>query len=318
MERSTLKTPAEAFARLPDYPFEPQFCSIEDPRYGALAMHFVDEGPVDAPVVLMLHGEPTWSFLYRKIIPLIRRAGYRAVAPDHIGFGRSDKLAHRGDYSYQAYVDWLCAFIRQLDLNNILLVCQDWGGPIGLRALVQMEQRFAGVVVANTLLPACEEPPLGVPGWPGEIIEAWVATTREAEDLPVSAIVNGVCVSDLEPTVLAAYDAPFPDASYKAAALEFPSLIPLASDSPGAPENRAAWEVLEGFEKPFVTAFSDSDPSTKAWEEVFRSRVPGADNTLHTEISSAGHFLQEEQPEALAELILKVLHHLQSHEQQRS
>lgn len=302
-----LRTPDERFGDLPDFPFQPRYCPVHDPRFGALRMHYVDEGPRTAPVVLMLHGEPTWSFLYRKLIAPVAAAGYRAVAPDFIGFGRSDKLARRADYSYQAFVDWIVEFVETLDLRRIVLVCQDWGGPIGLRLLAAMPERFDAVLAANTLLPGNEPPPRGVPDWPGQIIETWVATSKAAQDLPVAEIVAGTCVARPAPAILRAYDAPFPSAAHKAGVLEFPSLIPIRADMPGVAENRRAWAVLERFDKPFVTAFSDSDPSTKAWEQVFQRRVPGAAGQPHTEIAAAGHFLQEENGEALAAVLLDLL-----------
>lgn len=301
---SVLRTPDARFAGLPGYPFAPHYQEIADARLGALRMHFVDEGPRDAPVVLMLHGEPTWSYLYRKMIPIVAAAGYRAVAPDFIGFGRSDKPASRADYSYQGFVDWLKAFIVAQDMKRITLVCQDWGGPIGLRVLSEMPERFDSVLATNTLLPNCEPPPKGIDGWPGPIIEAWVETCRTSNDLPLSEIVAGVCLERPGADILAAYDAPFPDASYKAAALAITCLIPVSAARPGIAENRRAWEVLEQFDKPFLTAYSDSDPSTKVWEQVFRQRVPGAAGQDHVEIAGAGHFVQEEQGEALAQVLV--------------
>lgn len=302
-----LKTPASAFDDIPDYPFQANWLELDHPEYGTVAMHYVDEGPRDGPVVLMLHGEPSWSFAYRKVIRAVVDAGYRAVAPDHIGFGKSDKLPRRQDYSYQYFVDCMVSLVTQLDLQQVFLLCQDWGGPIGLSTLSQMPQRFAGVVAANTLLPGCEAPPNGVAPWPGELVANWVEVSRQADDLPVSAIIEGVSVTDLAAEVLAAYDAPFPDASYKAAVLEFPGLIPIAPDMAGVLENRATWQILEAYEKPFITAFSDQDPSTKGWEAVFRHRVAGAKGQPHIEIGPAGHFVQEEQPQALADCIVALV-----------
>jgi haloalkane dehalogenase len=305
-----LRTPDERFANLPDYPFAPHYADIADPRLGSLRMHFVDEGPRDAPIALMLHGEPTWSFLYRKMIPIVAAAGYRAVAPDFVGFGKSDKPASRADYSYQSFVDWLKAFITGQDLKRITLVCQDWGGPIGLRALSELTDRFDAVLATNTLLPNCEAPPRGVAGWPGKQIEDWVATCRTSNDLPISEIVSGIGVDRLSADVRAAYDAPFPDASYKAGTLQITCLIPIDETMQGVAENRRAWEVVEKFDRPFLTAFSDRDPSTKAWEKIFQDRVPGAAGQPHTEIAGAGHFVQEEQGPALAEVLVGLLNSL--------
>jgi haloalkane dehalogenase len=304
---SILRTPDDRFAGLPDFDFTPRYHMIDDPTLGPLRMHFIDEGPRDAPVALMLHGEPTWSFLYRKMIPVVAAAGYRAVAPDMIGFGRSDKLAERGDYSYQRFVDWMKTFVTGLDLRRVTLVCQDWGGPIGLRVLSETPDRFDAVLATNTLLPNCEPPPRGVEGWPGEIITNWVATCRAANDLPISEIVAGVCLERPDPDVLRGYDAPFPDAGFKAAPLQITCLIPVDADMPGVAENRRAWAVLETFDKPFLTAFSDRDPSTKAWEDIFRSRAPGAALQPAIEIKDAGHFVQEEQGEALAAVLVTML-----------
>lgn len=307
MNDSVLHTPDVRFAALPDYAFTPHYCSVHDAHRGEVRMHYIDEGPRDCPVALLLHGEPTWSFLYRKMIPIITAAGFRAVAPDYIGFGRSDKLPLRSDYSYQKFVDWLCAFIERLDLRHITLVCQDWGGPIGLRTLSQLVERFDAVVATNTLLPNCEPPPRGIDNWPGTLIESWIDTCRNANDLPISELVAGTAVTRPSAAVLAGYDAPFPDATFKSAPLQITCCIPTSESSAGIAENRAAWKVLEQFEKPFVTAFSDNDPSTKAWEKVFQQRVPGARNQPHCEIRSAGHFVQEEQPEQLAQIVIETM-----------
>jgi haloalkane dehalogenase len=302
-----LRTPDERFANLPDYPFAPHYAEIADSRFGSLRMHYVDEGPRDAPVALMLHGEPTWSFLYRKMIPIVAAAGYRVIAPDFIGFGKSDKLVNRADYSYQGFVDWLRRFIKDVDLKRITLVCQDWGGPIGLRTLSEMPDRFDAVLAANTLLPTCEPPPQGVAGWPGKQIEDWVALCKTSNDLPISQIISGVGVDRLPDEILRGYDAPFPDASYKSGTLQITCLIPIEDTMPGVAENKRAWEVVEKFDRPFLTAFSDRDPSTKAWETVFRERVPGAAGQPHIEIANAGHFLQEEQGPALAKVLVDLM-----------
>jgi haloalkane dehalogenase len=302
-----LRTSDERFAALPGFAFAPHYFEIDDPDFGPLRMHYVDEGPREAPVALMLHGEPTWSYLYRKMIPPVAAAGYRAVAPDMIGFGRSDKFGSRAPYSYDRFVAWMAAFVRGLDLTRITLVCQDWGGPIGLRVLSEMPDRFGAVLAANTLLPTCERPPKGVDAWPGEQIAAWVEFCRSSDDLPVSEVIATVCHSPPAADVLAAYEAPFPDRSYKAAIHAITGLVPIDPAMPGVAENQRAWEALERFEKPFLTAFSDGDPSTKGWEAVFRHRVPGAAAEPRIEIADAGHFLQEEQGEALAAALVGVM-----------
>jgi haloalkane dehalogenase len=301
-----LRTDEARFAGL-DFPFVPRYVELRDARHGALRMAAIDEGPRDAPVALLLHGEPTWSYLYRHIIAQVSAAGFRAVAPDFIGFGRSDKLARRTDYSYDGFVGWLRSFVEALDLSRITLVCQDWGGPIGLRVLAQLPQRFAAVLAANTLLPNCEEPPRGIAGWPGEVIANWAAYAAAADDMPVSGIIGGVSRKPLSELAQRAYDAPFPDAAYKAAVLAFPPLIPIRADMPGIAENRRVWEFLEKFERPFVTAFSDGDPTTAPWAAVFQARVPGAARQPHAVIAEAGHFLQEDAGAALADVLVRLL-----------
>ncbi|WP_157216845.1 haloalkane dehalogenase [Flavisphingomonas formosensis] len=306
VRKGILRTPDERFADLPDFPFEPHYAEVSS-ALGPLRMHYLDEGPRDAPVVLMLHGEPTWSFLYRKLIGPITAAGYRAVAPDMIGFGRSDKPMRREDYGFDRFTGWIRELVQALDLDRIILVCQDWGGPIGLRVLSEMPERFAGVVTANTLLQNCEAPPRGVSPWPGETIANWMETCRTATDLPIGPVIAATFVTEPGPGVIAAYEAPFPDARYKAGPSQITCGIPVAEGDEGLEANRRAWTVLEGFEKPFLTAYSDSDPSTIAWETVFQTRVPGAKGQPHSRIAGAGHFLQEEQGEALAGVVLDFL-----------
>lgn len=287
-----LRTPEERFENLPGYPFAPNYIEI-----AGLRMHYVDEGPRDAEPVLLLHGEPSWSFLYRKMIPILVEAGLRAVAPDFFGFGRSDKPASRDDYSYQFHVDSLWRFIEALGLSDTTLVGQDWGGLIGLRVAAEHSERFSRIVAANTFLPTGDQPP-------GEAFLRWQRFSQEAPELPVGRIVNGGCISELPADVIAAYDAPFPDERYKAGARAFPLLVPTRPDDPASEPNRKAWQVLERWEKPFLTAFSDSDPITRGADAVFQARVPGARGQPHVTIEGAGHFLQEDKGEALAQAIV--------------
>jgi haloalkane dehalogenase len=287
-----LRTPEERFSDLPGYSFEPHYVEVD-----GLRIHYVDEGPRDAEPVLMMHGEPSWSYLYRKMIPVITAAGYRAIAPDLVGFGRSDKPARREDYTYQRHVDWMRGFLEALDLKGITLVGQDWGGLIGLRLAAEHEERFARIVAANTGLPT------------GDITmgEAFLRWQRYSQSVPVfhaGGIVKGGCVSELSAEVIAAYDAPFPDDSYKAGARQFPLLVPTTPDDPAAAPNRKAWEVLARWEKPFLTAFSDSDPVTRGADRLFRQVIPGAKDQLHTTIAGAGHFLQEDKGEELARVVV--------------
>lgn len=302
-----LRTPDARFDGLPGFSFAPNYLTIDDTELGALRMHYLDEGEDRHGTVLMLHGEPSWSFLYRKLVGPVTAAGWRCVVPDHIGFGRSDKPADRAVFTADRFVEWLRQFVSRLDLGRVVLVCQDWGGPLGLRVLAAMPERFAAVFATNTLLPNAEPPPRGVDDWPGPIVLPWIEHCRTSDDLAVSEIIAATCVERPAPEVLAAYDAPFPDASFKAAALAITTLIPVDRDAPGIGENRAAWDVLESWQKPFATAFSDHDPATAAWETVFRTRIPGAARSPHVRIADAGHFVQEEQGEALAQALVDFL-----------
>lgn len=291
-----LRTPDERFTDLADYPFEPHYVQVSLADSGPLRVHYIDEGQDDGQIVLLLHGEPSWSYLYRRVVPVLVAAGLRAVAIDLVGFGRSDKPAHRDDYSYQAHVDWTWAAIESIGLRDITLVCQDWGGLIGLRLAGEHPAHFTRVVAANTFLPTGDTNP-------GDAFLAWQRYSQETPEFRVGRIVDGGCVSDLDPAVVAAYDAPFPDDRYKQGARQFPLLVPTRADDPAAEPNRRAWEGLERFEKPFLCAFSDSDAITAGADKILRSRIAGAEGQKHTTIRSAGHFLQEDKGEELAEVI---------------
>jgi haloalkane dehalogenase len=292
-----LRTPDERFVNLPDYSFMPHYLMIDDSEGGTLRLHYVDEGDQSAPVVLMLHGEPTWSYLYRKMIPIIVQAGYRVIVPDLIGFGRSDKPSHRSDYTYQRHVDWIRELLIQLKLQDITLVCQDWGGLIGLRLVGEHPEKFARVVAANTMLPTGDHPL-------GESFFKWQQLSQNIPVFATGNIIQGGCVIAMKPEVLAAYDAPFPDETYKEGARQFPMLVPARPDDPAAPANRKAWEALMQFKKPFLTAFSDKDPITAAGGPVLRKLIPGCEGQAHTTIENGGHFLQEDQGEKLAEVVV--------------
>jgi haloalkane dehalogenase len=292
-----LRTPEERFDNLSGYPFPSHYIEIADGEGGKLRVHYVDEGPREAAPVLLMHGEPSWSYLYRKMIPLIAEAGHRAIAPDLVGFGRSDKPADRNDYTYQRHVDWIQQVIDKLSLNRITLVCQDWGGLIGLRLVAAAPHRFDRVVAANTGLPTGDQ----------KMTEAfldWQRFSRETPEFPVGTIVSSGCHQPLSQEIIAAYDAPFPDETYKEGARIFPSLVPATPDDPAAPANRAAWKVLQGFGKPFLTAFSDKDPITRGGDKVFQKLIPGAKNQPHTTIQGGGHFLQEDSGPAFASVVI--------------
>ena len=293
----SLRTPDERFQDLDGFPFAPHYVDVPAGDGGTLRMHYVDEGPPDAHTVLMLHGEPSWSYLYRKLVPVITDAGHRVVAPDLIGFGGSDKPTEQSNYTYQRHVDWTLAFIESLDLNNITLVCQDWGGLIGLRLAAERPERFARVVAANTLLWTGDAPP-------SEAFLRWRKFSQEVPSFDVGRIVNSGCSSTLSPEVIAAYDAPFPDDTYKAGARVFPLLVPATPDDPSSPANRKAWKLLRTFGKPFLTAFSDGDPITGGNEKMFQQHIPGAAGQPHTTIEAAGHFLQEDKGEELASVVV--------------
>src|SRR5438034_506369 len=277
---------------LPGRPFAPHYVEA-----GGLRIHYVDEGPRNAAPVLLLHGEPSWSYLYRKMIPLITAAGHRAIAPDLVGFGRSDKPVRREDYTYQRHVEWMRGVLEQLELRNVTLVGQDWGGLIGLRLAAEHPERFARIVAANTFLPTGDRPA-------GPAFLAWRKYSQETPDFQVGGIVKGGCVTDLAPEIVAAYDAPFPDDRYKAGARQFPLLVPVTPEDPAAAANRKAWEVLRRWTKPFLTAFSDSDPITGGADRILQQAVPGAEGQPHTTIAGAGHFLQEDKGEALARVVV--------------
>jgi haloalkane dehalogenase len=292
-----LRTPDDRFENLPGFPFRPHYVDVPDGEGGRLRIHYVDEGPPDADPVLMIHGEPSWCYLYRKMVPPIVAAGHRAVAPDLVGFGRSDKPARRSDYTYQRHVDWMTAWMETVDLRHITLICQDWGGLIGLRLAAEHPHRFDRIVAANTFLPTGDRPA-------GEAFLRWQQFSQQTPNFHAGGIVRGGCVTQLAPDVIEAYNAPFPDDTYKEGARQFPMLVPTSPDDPAAPANRRAWEVLQGWDKPFLTAFSDSDPVTRGGDRVFQEMVPGTRGQPHTTIAGAGHFLQEDKGEELATVVI--------------
>ncbi len=300
-----LRTPDERFTGLKDYSFAPNYMQI-----GAYRVHYLDEGPADAAPVLLIHGEPTWSYLFRKMIPVLTAAGHRVITPDMVGFGRSDKPANESDYSYQMQVDVMMEFVGRLDLQEATFFGQDWGGLVGLRVVAAAPERFARVVVSNTGLPAAS----GIQGWIGYALfklavwregaltmqelqaeltfPRWVAYSYHVDELPIGELMQFM---GGDRDVTAAYEAPFPDKRYKAGAQIMPYLVPSQLR-----ENQAAWTVFEKWQKPFLVAFTDSDPITRGGEGIFLARVPTAQNVT---ISGAGHFVQEDAGPELAALI---------------
>ena len=292
-----IRTPEERFADLPDYPFEPNYAEVRDGEGGTLRVHYLDEGPSDAAPVLLVHGEPSWSYLYRHMVPVLVDAGHRVVVPDLVGFGRSDKPTRQTDYSYARHVAWLSELVfDHLDLRDATFFGQDWGGLLGLRLVAAAPDRFARVVIGNSGLPTGHGPA-------SEAFLRWQRFSQTTPVFPVGDLVGRACTTELSAAVVAAYDAPFPDDTFKAGARIFPSFVPTNPDDPETAPNQAAWRVLEAFQKPFLCAFSDSDPVTAGGDAPFLAKVPGARGRQHPTIVGAGHFLQEDAGPELAAVI---------------
>ena len=289
-----LRTPDDAFAAIADYPFAPHYAEVTDADGTALRVHYIDEGPAEAAPVLLMHGEPSWSYLYRNFVGPLTAAGHRVVAPDLIGFGKSDKPAARADYTYERHVQWMSDWLVGLDLRNITLFCQDWGGLIGLRLVAAFPERFARLVIANTGMPTGSGMSAG--------FDQWLKISQTIPNFPAGMIVNMGTTRELSAAEIAAYDAPFPDESYKEGARQFPLLVPVTPEHGSVAENIAAWKVLEAFDKPVLTCFSDNDPVTKGGEAAIIARIPGAKGQAHC-IVAGGHFLQEDAPDELVAII---------------
>jgi haloalkane dehalogenase len=288
---NVLRTPDDRFTGLPGWPFTPRYLEVD-----GLRIHYLDEGA--GPVFLLLHGEPSWSYLYRKMIPPLVAAGLRTVAPDLVGFGRSDKPARRDAYTFQRHVDWMRGFLHRLDLRDVTLFCQDWGGLIGLRLAAEEPDRFARICAANTFLPTGDQrtPP---------VFRVWRAFAQYTPVFPAGRIVQFGCAQPLQRGVRSAYDAPFPDESYKAGARQFPRLVPTRPDDPSSVPNRAAWEALKRWRKPFLTLFGAHDPITRGAERRLQKLIPGAQGQPHAVLDSAGHFIQEDCGDELARRLIE-------------
>ena len=308
-----LRTPDERFVNLPGYPFDPSYRNVDTSGLPPLRMHYVDAGPADGPVVVLLHGQPTWSYLYRDVITALGAAGMRVIAPDHIGFGRSDKPTEATDYTFARHIDWIHSLVVGLRLREITLVVQDWGGPIGLSVLAREPDRFAKVVATNTILHTCEPTLAGKLTWAHHGVGAdrmllqetlldYISFYRRSPDITPSVFLDAVA-GPLSAAVLAAYDAPFPDRAHKAGLRQLTALIPLTRNDPGARISASTMAALHQWDKPFLTAYSDSDPATAGWDAVFQDRIPGARGQHHTTIAGAGHFVPEQQGRRLAEII---------------
>lgn len=290
-----LRTPDSRFENLPGYQFEPNYIDVD-----SLRMHYVDEGPQDGAIVLLLHGEPSWSYLYRHMIPPLRDAGFRVIAPDLIGFGKSDKPASKSDYTYAGHVAWMKQFVETLDLNDITLFCQDWGSLIGLRVAAENEQRFARIALGNGGLPTGDQK---LP----TAFKVWQNFARFSPWFPIGKLIQKGTVTELSDAEVAAYDAPFPSAKYKAGARAFPLLVPSTPDDPATVANRAAWKIFKDWQKPFLTTFSNRDPITRGGQRVWQEAVPGAEKLEHVKIRNAGHFLQEDKGPELAEILIRFI-----------
>ena len=291
------RTPDARFENLPGFDFDPHYLEIDGYR-----VHYLDVGPADGEPVLLIHGEPTWSYLYRKMIPGLVAAGHRCIVPDLIGFGRSDKPASMDTHTYKFHVDAMTELVEALDLQQATFFGQDWGGLIGLRVVAENEERFARVVISNTGLP------VGAAGGPEDFPEdsAFIRWKRRNQgmidrgDIPTGRM---LATNTGDPSIAAAYDAPFPEPAYKAGALIMPQRVPVFADDPANEANRKAWQVFERWEKPFLTAFGDSDPISRGGERSFQRRVPGAQGQAHVSVEGAGHFIQESHGEELARII---------------
>ena len=292
---NVLRTPEERFRSLPGFDFEPRYVDVAGMR-----MHYVDEGPSEAAPVLLLHGEPSWSYLYRHMIPPLAASGMRVVAPDLIGFGRSDKPGNKSDYTYERHVDWMRRFIEALGLERITLFCQDWGSLIGLRVAAENERRFARIALGNGGLPTGDQ------AMPRAFL-IWRAFASYSPWFPIGRIIQQGTVTELPDDVVAAYDAPYPNSSYKAGARAFPRLVPITPDDPASDANRAAWNAFSRWQKPFLTTFSNRDPITRGGDRPWQQHVPGARKLDHVIIRNAGHFLQEDKGTELADVLVRFI-----------
>ncbi len=295
-----LRTPEKQFEDLVDWPYDPHYSEVPDGDGGQLRIHHAESGPPDAPTVLLLHGEPTWGFLYRNIMSGLADAGIRSLVPDQVGFGKSDKPSSQVDYTYERHVMWMQSWLDANAPEQIFFFGQDWGGLIGLRLVADNPKRFSGLVLSNTGLPDGS-------GSPTEAFMAWQKFSQTAENFPIGNIVNGGCLTDLTPEVIDAYNAPFPDDSFKEGARIWPSLVPTSPEDPSAPSNQQAWETLKNFDNPVICAFSDQDPVSRGGEKIFISRVSGAANQPHTTVENAGHFLQEDQPDQVVRILVDLI-----------
>jgi haloalkane dehalogenase len=298
----TLRTPDSCFEGLEGFDFQPHYVEIDDPDFAALRIHYLDAGPSAGPIILCLHGEPTWSYLYRKMIPVFVAAGFRVLAPDLVGFGRSDKLSEREDYSYERHVRWIKDWLTAVDAKDITLLGQDWGGLIGLRLVAENPELFARVSISNTGLPTGDQSF-------GEAFLKWRAFSQSDPEFDIGYIVNLFGRGDLYEGEVAAYRAPFPDDSFKAGARQFPMLVPAEPNNVAADDNRRAWQSLMQWQKPFLLCFSDGDPITNGADKAFLKLVPGTKGQPHITLKGR-HFIQEEDGENWARAVVEWIKNL--------
>ncbi|MFW9866415.1 MAG: haloalkane dehalogenase [Candidatus Thorarchaeota archaeon] len=290
-----LRTPDERFKNLPNFPYQPNYIEVDGIR-----IHYVDEGPKDAEVVLLMHGEPSWSFLYRHMIPILVKAGLRTIAPDLVGFGRSDKPTKQEDHTYAKHVKWMSELVNKLGLKRITLFSQDWGSLIGLRIAIENQERFNRIVLSNGGLPTGEQ---GM----SEAFLTWRKFSRESPTFDVGRLIQGATTTNLTKDIINGYDAPFPDDTYKAGVRILPSLVPISIEDPEHIANKKASEQFLQWEKPFLTCFSDSDPITSGGDRFWQNNIPGAKGQNHTTIENAGHFVQEDKGPELANLVIEFI-----------
>jgi len=290
-----LRTPDERFQDLPEFPFKPHYLEVDE-----ISIHYIDEGPTDGMIVLLLHGEPTWCFLYRHMISLLMKAGHRVIAPDLVGFGRSDKPAEQSSHTYHKHVAWMTRWLKKLDLQNITLFCQDWGSLIGLRVAIDNQECFSRIVLSNGGLPTGEQRM-------SKAFLEWQEFSKTAKKFDIKRIIQSATIKKLSKDVLKAYDAPFPDDTYKAGPRIMPSLVPTTINDPEYEINKQAIEKFKKWEKPFLTAFSDKDPITRGTEKFWQTNIPGAKNQKHVIVRDGGHFIQEDKGPELVEIILEFI-----------
>ena len=325
-----VRTPDARFENLPGYDFAPHYSEVDDGEGGKLRIHHFEAGPADGEPVLLMHGQPSWSYLYRTMAPVFAEAGYHVYAPDLVGFGRSDKPTERSDYTYANHVRWMNQWLEVNRLEGINLFCQDWGGLIGLRLVASEPDRFARVVAANTGLPDGfgQSPEAAKPMWDlyekVPIVEVselskhfaeqdgppgfffWRKSCAESPKFSVGDVMQFVGGS-MRDAIRVAYEAPFPDSSFEAGARQFPSLVPIFPDDVEIPANRQAWTILEKLEMPFMTSFSDNDPVTAGMDRVLQARIAGAKGVNHVTIEGGGHFLQESKGEEVAQKMIEFI-----------